>query len=466
MKKILIIQLAKMGDIIQSSYIIDAINQRWINPEIYILHSEIFSEVAQEIKKWNLIPINIDKISVNKNGKFILSESLYLQEKITEFSKNNFDVIINLNSTFIAQQVLQRISSNEKIGFGSNDNESVEWLSFVMSFIKNRKFSSINLVDIFRLIVLRKPFFIDSELNPIVSYHIPQKSNIIFQLSSRNIKRQIGIKYFVNLADNLVEKGFSIILVGVKSEEKYAEEFINSIKQKTKSSIQNLIAKTSIHQLSNIIKKSSLMITGDTGTMHLGSFWEIPIIAIFQGPAYPFETLSFSEKSLVCFPSIEEYKCYPCNEIDYCNFNLKCHTKQITDKIINVIENKNLSEFWSTTYDSLGQILIPNKKMELNYEMYFAIQYRIFAMEFFLNEKTTIEHYFNNFIIDEAKILLWKSHLHRELKLYKILTNRVVSFNDLIENFEILKPFLYLEMLMKNKNSKIKISLLNFLQEI
>jgi len=73
--------------------------------------------------------------------------------------------------------------------------------------------------------------------------------------------------------------------------------------------VTNLTGKTDISQLVGVLSKLSLLVTGDSGTMHLAAALGVPTITLF-GPTKDFETSQWmNEKSIAIKKNLP---CQPC----------------------------------------------------------------------------------------------------------------------------------------------------------
>ena len=71
----------------------------------------------------------------------------------------------------------------------------------------------------------------------------------------------------------------------------------------------NLIGKTNIPQLAGVLEKLRLLITNDTGTMHLAEAVGTRCISLFFESANPFQTGPYGSGHIICSPDVE---CFPC----------------------------------------------------------------------------------------------------------------------------------------------------------
>jgi lipopolysaccharide heptosyltransferase II len=111
---------------------------------------------------------------------------------------------------------------------------------------------------------------------------------------------------FARLADRLVaETGAKVIIIGGKEDLALAEE----IGRTAESGPINLAGKTSLLQLGAILKRCSLLVTGDTGPMHMATAVNTRVIALF-GAADPARTGPVGEGHRVM--QAEGVDCLPC----------------------------------------------------------------------------------------------------------------------------------------------------------
>jgi len=464
--RILVIQLAKMGDIFQTEHFLSLLKRDYPTAEIFLLHSELFYESAQLTSADHLIPLNLDKITATKYlhpqldfGKFqdCYSDLIYLDQ---------YDIIYNLNSTELAAQITDSLNAKRKTGFGTNDPLSKEWLTFVMSFIKTRKLSTLNLVDIQKGIISED--ITDSKAKtPFSDNFLPLKenSNIILQLGSRNEKRQYPIIYFAEIANQLLNEDYKITLVGSSSELTLSEKFFSLLINGKNKNVTNLVGATDIIHLKETLQKAALLITTDTGTMHLAALTDTPVLAIFHGSAYPFETLAFSEKLLCLMTNFSGFPCYPCPDDLSCEFNFACqrffNPLAITDLLVN---KKRFTGLYRTGRDKIGQYLIPCDPSEkLNYEIAVAFLFRKFALQYFKRNTVELDEYLKHYNSYTDTVDKVKELLRRELLLMKGLLEKGINVWEARDNFLILLPLLYQEKILGK--CQLTEELLNFLKE-
>jgi len=113
-------------------------------------------------------------------------------------------------------------------------------------------------------------------------------------------------QYFLQLMTRLEkEYAAAFFIVGGAADSAYAEEFV----KESPVPVTNFCGKTSLKDLVPLFQKTDLLITVDTGAMHIAATTEIPIMAMF-GCGIPERWPPLTEKSRIV--TVQE-PCAPCH---------------------------------------------------------------------------------------------------------------------------------------------------------
>ena len=286
MKNILVIQLTRLGDIIQSIPLTQVLHTKYPEANIFILISEIFQESKFLIKNAEIIPINLDNF-VKQNE---IVKNSYLLGIITDLNAKSFDFVVNLNNSHISRYITDKVNSTEKKGFGQAGFSKI-WTAYVTSFLKTRWFNSVNLVDIFMIMAFgeggdwKSPLLGKHRRGDLRSPIQPSNHKVVaLQTGARNKKRQFTIRQYKEISEHHLQKGYHIYLFGMGSESRTAKE----IKQTVPSDdIIDLTGKTNLEELSQKINECEKVYTPDTGTMHLAAHLGVPVTTFFLRTSIP-----------------------------------------------------------------------------------------------------------------------------------------------------------------------------------
>jgi ADP-heptose:LPS heptosyltransferase len=118
-------------------------------------------------------------------------------------------------------------------------------------------------------------------------YQRAQKNSAIhtigFQLGASTESRCWPISHYVKLADMLVAYNdkVRIVLIGGSMDEGKANQFLQQVKPDTHAHVDNQIGKTGLQALLTLIDGFDVLITGDTGPLHLAVALKAKTISLF-----------------------------------------------------------------------------------------------------------------------------------------------------------------------------------------
>jgi hypothetical protein len=126
------------------------------------------------------------------------------------------------------------------------------------------------------------------------------------------------VEYFAQLGVELIgQRNASIVLLGTREEAHIGRLFLENLRKMRKTAPQheqrviNLIGRTAIPALAGVLSRLNLLVTTDTGSMHLAAAMKTPILALFMGPAFCHETGPYGSGHVIAQAMAE---CGPCQE--------------------------------------------------------------------------------------------------------------------------------------------------------
>lgn len=130
---------------------------------------------------------------------------------------------------------------------------------------------------------------------------LAQSNNSIvgFQMGASTQERRWPVGSFVELAKKLIDSAplLQIKLIGSSRELELPEEFFALLPERYHQNIENLVGKTSLPDLLSQIKTMAVLVTGDTGPLHLAIALQVPTVSLFV-TADPTWTGPYQDKHL------------------------------------------------------------------------------------------------------------------------------------------------------------------------
>lgn len=299
MVKFLIIRFSSIGDIVLTTPVIRCMKKQIEDVEIHYLTKAKYKSIL-------LANPYIDKLHAFDNDYKSLIETLRAE---------NFDYIIDLHRNIRSYRIK---SALKRYYFSFNKLNIQKWL---LVNLKHNSLPKIHIVDrylqtlnIFSVKNDNKglDYFISSEEIEEFSNSITElpESYIAIVIGGGHSTKQIPLEKIQQIIDNL---NCSVVLLGGSDD--IAKS--NQLKCSTKKNINNLVGKISINQSALIIKNSLLILSPDTGLMHIAAAFKKKIISIWGNTVpefgmYPY----FSHKDSKIF-EVSNLKCRPCSKIGF-----------------------------------------------------------------------------------------------------------------------------------------------------
>ena len=136
------------------------------------------------------------------------------------------------------------------------------------------------------------------------------------------------IERFRSVMDQLSNHNIVWVLIGTAAEASLAEPLTKGFR----GMVENTMGKTSLAELIELIKKCDLLLTNDTGSMHLAALFNIPTVAIF-GSTEPALTGPRGDIHRVLRHQV---KCSPCF-LRKCPIDFRCMTSITPEEVVQAI---------------------------------------------------------------------------------------------------------------------------------
>ena len=303
-RNILIVKLGAIGDVVMTFPLISAIDALEPDAHITWLCGKTVEPLVRTISRINNV-IAIDESALLK-GSFAQKFSTILSAWRTLGGKS-YDVVLNLY-----RDRRYRILTHP---FMSKDIRSFSGKKRTKKIIPGRYHA----YEFIKLYNGKDDFSIESISIPQVTF--PQKSNTLSDIDFNKNKtvviaaggasnilntddvRRWDIFSYVELAKQLSDAGYQIILTGGPQ-----DSWVTSNFQGMK--ITNLIGKTSLMDVLTLLNSSTLLITHDTGILHMAKLTNTRTIALF-GPVLPAERIGKTDNIITLWGGIN-LACAPC----------------------------------------------------------------------------------------------------------------------------------------------------------
>jgi ADP-heptose:LPS heptosyltransferase len=363
----------RLGDVLQAIPQLHALKQRHRSAKVHLLVSDQYQRLLDgnpDVDKVIPLPLEELKRVIHLPGGFRRAQGI-LDPLIDELNGERYNLVINRQFSRFELCLLGSIETRALLGpYYSPDEDAELWrknlwralenelpspqASFHVdrmtarhswNILYNRKGYRRNLVDVgLELAGLPDP-------GPV---HLPLKSADRSRARARfhaagftgNLPLlgvQVGASTpFRHLKPGLVievmktwarRHGGGVVFFGTREERKAVDTVINGLDSGLR--VLNLAGCTDLIELAAGLERIDLLLTPDTGTMHLAAMVEVPTVSVFFGAAYPWETGPYGKNHLMLFADLP---CAPCAAPAKCPFKCFCRSLMTPEKVGRVLE--------------------------------------------------------------------------------------------------------------------------------
>ncbi len=406
--KAVIINLTRFGDLIQSQPVLSRLKAMGFATHLVCL--ENFASAARLLQ-------HADHIHPFPGARFLaLLDSSWtgavreLQDWVNStINGRNFDMAVNLTPSLSSRLLTRQYQAQEQRGFFLDEEGfgcySGIWAAFLQASSAHRGCSPFNIVDMF----VRAAHFRVESSGPLI--HIPSRERIsdmlellnrewnekvfsgfvAFQPGASDDKRRWPVEYFARLGDMLYRQlNLCPVLLGSRGERKLAEKY----GALSRGPHINLTGKTNLEDLSAVLSTCRLLVTNDTGTMHLAAGLGVKSLAFFLATAQPWDTGPYLKNCLCMEPGVE---CHPCSFSHQCQTGFSCRKVITPELVYQAVEGFIAKQSWprietgqakirmTTFMDGFHSLIPMNMSAMDNYSQWMLIQKHYYNL--FLEEK-------------------------------------------------------------------------------
>lgn len=310
--RFLIIRFSSIGDIVLTTPVIRCLKKQVEDAEIHYLTKPQFSKILEKNHY-------IDKVHVLKKS---------LSETIHELKYEHFDYIIDLHKNLRSFRVKNKLKI---ISFSFDKLNKEKWL---LVNLKKNNLPDIHIVD--RYLKTLSVFDVQNDQQGL-DYFIPDEDEVDLSSISDVLKNgYVGVVVgaYHNTKKLTKEKLISIcskisktiVLLGGPKDREDAEIIKSAVGQ----NIYNACGEYNINQSASLVKQANVILTPDTGLMHIASAFKKKIVSVWGNTIPEFGMYPYLPHPKSEMMEIKGLKCRPCTKIGFTKCPQK-HFKCILD---------------------------------------------------------------------------------------------------------------------------------------
>jgi ADP-heptose:LPS heptosyltransferase len=299
--KFLIIRFSSIGDIVLTTPVVRCLKKQVVTAEVHYLTKHSFQSIVASNPY-------IDKVHYLEDD---------FDRMISSLQQEDFDYVIDLHHNLRTLKVKRALG---KKSFSFNKLNIQKWL---LTNFKINRMPDIHIVD--RYLETLQSFGIRND-GAGLDYFIPEKDKVKeADIPTSHHAGYIGVvigaahntkKYPLHKLKELCASiQHPIILLGGKEDAAQGEEIAGTDKVK----IYNACGKFNLHESADLVRRAKLIVTHDTGLMHIASAFNKPIISIWGNTVPEFGMYPYmpARPQLYDILEIKNLPCRPCSKIGY-----------------------------------------------------------------------------------------------------------------------------------------------------
>ena len=305
--KFLVIRFSSIGDIVLTTPVMRCLKKQVPGAEVHFLTKAIYESINQANPY-------IDKQHVLAHSWELMIHELKLEE---------YDYIIDLHRNIRTMRV-QKSLGVKASRFNKLNKQKWVYVNFKLNVMPD-----LHIVD--RYLKTIESFGVKDDKEGL-DYYIPageevKQSDIPFSHQAGYVGIAIGAAHNTKklplhkLKELCSKLDHPIVLLGGKEDQEEADEItaVDPVK------IYNACGKFSINESADLVRKSKLIITHDTGLMHIASAFKKPIISIWGNTVPSFGMYPYYGKNYSAGPQghpfeiiqVRKLWCRPCSKLGY-----------------------------------------------------------------------------------------------------------------------------------------------------
>ena len=357
MNRVMVIQLARLGDLVQTVPLLSTLKSDSETHLTLVVDERVESAVRNSVPYDELISIDLVDLGNEIAKSNILSVYQKFSDKLEPLRKGYFDKLYNLNFANINAALASQICAREILGFVPSRDFGGFRFSPAMRILfnqgHNRKTARVHLADLFRNLVkdskpIEPPFYEIAESGLVFANKLKEKLQLSIYDKIITLHpgagaeiRKLGAEKFARLIALLTAReDCRIVLVGNDRAE--ADSVLKLVANRER--VVDLTGKTDIDELAGVLSIADLMIGADSGPLQLAAGVGTRCLGLFFASALMYETGPLGKGHVIIQSQPD---CAPCLEDNPVCDDFFCRDMITPELILDItsgILNKRLSE--------------------------------------------------------------------------------------------------------------------------
>ncbi|WP_243367960.1 glycosyltransferase family 9 protein [Fundidesulfovibrio soli] len=309
MKPVLVMQLARFGDLLQTKRLVAGLEQA--GRPVHLLVDSSLAGLARLV---------YPRAVVHAVAAHSRPDLAALRESVRELGEAGFRRVYNLNYSGLSAALTTAFDPETVRGHRLEQGQPQRdpWAGMAFRWTRRRRQAGVNLADFWAGYAL--PLADASSVNPVAE---PKGGGLGVALAGRDPRRSPPPRVLAGVIQALLPTlgAVRVTLLGTASERLAAKELTSLLPERVAQSVTDLTGRTSLEQLVDTVAGLDRLLTPDTGIMHLAAHLGVPVTGLFLSNAWCHETGPYGLGHTVWQATLD---CAPCLEAAPCPNEVAC----------------------------------------------------------------------------------------------------------------------------------------------
>jgi heptosyltransferase-2 len=300
-QKILLIRFSSIGDIVLTTPVVRTLKDQ-LGCELHTL-TRLPNKGLYENNPY------VDKVFVFEKSE---------KEAITGLQKENYDFVVDLQKNIRSARV------RRALGVPAAAFPKLNIEKWMLVNLKINRLPDLHVVD--RYFEAVKRLGVKNDLKGL-DYFIPAKDKLEPEQLHQSFRDgyvafviggQHATKIFLpeKVAGVINKLSFPVVLLGGKEDVERGEEIVKMVKNKI---VVNACGKFSLNASASLVEQCKVLVTNDTGLMHIGAAFRKPVVSVWGNTVPEFGMYPYmpGDENKVFISEIKGLKCRPCSKIGH-----------------------------------------------------------------------------------------------------------------------------------------------------
>jgi len=301
MPQALFIQLSRLGDCLQSTPLLASWRRRHPHDRVTVLIRPEYAPIfAGSPDVDEVLPYAPPSAALADEGIGPVDRLNQLHAWVESLKQRQYQIVINLTHDPLSSWLAAALAPAENLGLAVDHSGEMRtrdpWGLYTLSLLKYRSTNVLNIADCYAhlsggasvrdsLLFRLDPQNTRTAEDWLGGRSAGYRCTIGFQPGANKVERRWPVDDFVELGRRLAADGVRVLVFGNKEEDELGRRIAEAV-----PAALSFAGRTSIPQLAALLAQCCILVTNDTGTMHLASAVGTRVVALFESSAYFRET--------------------------------------------------------------------------------------------------------------------------------------------------------------------------------